>query len=213
MEQVAARLRSYLLGWKEYFRLADAPKTFAQLEEWIRHRLRAIHLKHWKRGSTIFRELRARGMSVTGAARIASNGRRWPRNLNFSNRPAQASARNHEPITQIALPSPPIATSASIWPASGSARAGHCLSLLGGVEEVRRRPSGSRDARAGCSACSKLESWIGYLTTRLRFEDSLERCGGEDSLKPAIKVARRGGIEPCKRRLGKLTKLECQEFL
>ncbi len=75
--QVATRLRSYLLGWKEYFRLADTPNVFAQLDEWIRHRLRAIHLKHWKRGTTIFRELRARGLSVTGAARIASNGRRW----------------------------------------------------------------------------------------------------------------------------------------
>ena len=80
MEQVAARLRSYLLGWKEYFRLADTPKAFAQLDKWIRHRLRAIHLKHWKRGTTIFRELRARGMSVAGAAIVASNGRRWWRN-------------------------------------------------------------------------------------------------------------------------------------
>ena len=80
MEQVVARLRSYLLGWKEYFRLADTPNILAQLDEWIRHRLRAIHLKHWKRGTTIFRELRARGLSVTGAARVASNGRRWWKN-------------------------------------------------------------------------------------------------------------------------------------
>jgi RNA-directed DNA polymerase len=80
IEQVAARLRSYLVGWKEYFRLADTPNVFAQLDEWIRHRLRAIHLKHWKRGTTIFRELRARGLSVTGAAKIAANGRRWWKN-------------------------------------------------------------------------------------------------------------------------------------
>ena len=77
IEQTAANLRSYLMGWKEYFRLADTPRIFAELDEWIRHRLRAIHLKHWKRGTTIFRELRARGISVTGAKRVASNGRRW----------------------------------------------------------------------------------------------------------------------------------------
>ena len=65
------------MGWKEYFRLADTPRIFAELDEWIRHRLRAIHLKHWKRGTTIFRELRARGISVAGAKRVASNGRRW----------------------------------------------------------------------------------------------------------------------------------------
>jgi group II intron reverse transcriptase/maturase len=80
VEQVALDLRSYLVGWKEYFRLADTPKVFGELDQWIRHRLRAIHLKHWKRGKTIFRELRARGLSVSGAAKVASNGRRWWRN-------------------------------------------------------------------------------------------------------------------------------------
>ena len=78
--QVCAELRSYLVGWKEYFRLADTPRIFAQLDEWIRHRLRALQLKHWKRGTTIYRELRARGMSVRAARTVAANGRRWWRN-------------------------------------------------------------------------------------------------------------------------------------
>lgn len=77
IEQVCGRLRSYLLGWKEYFRLADTPGIFAGLDEWIRHRLRAIHLKHWKRGTTVYRELRARGLSRRGAAKVAANTRRW----------------------------------------------------------------------------------------------------------------------------------------
>ena len=68
---VAAELRSYLVGWKEYYRLADTPRIFSDLDEWIRHRLRALHLKQWKRGTTIYRELRARGMS-------AHPLRRWP---------------------------------------------------------------------------------------------------------------------------------------
>ncbi len=78
--QIAAELRSYLLGWKAYFQLADTPKVFRELDEWIRHRLRAIHLKHWKRGKTIFRELRARGLSDVSAKRVAANGRRWWKN-------------------------------------------------------------------------------------------------------------------------------------
>lgn len=80
IEQIAARLRSYLTGWKEYFRLADTPRLFAEMDEWLRHRLRAIHLKHWKRGTTIFRELRARGLSELAAKRVAANGRRWWKN-------------------------------------------------------------------------------------------------------------------------------------
>jgi len=80
IKQVVAELRSYLTGWKAYFRLADTPKVFATLDEWIRHRLRATHLKHWKRETTIYRELRARGLSHRTAAKVARNGRRWWKN-------------------------------------------------------------------------------------------------------------------------------------
>ena len=80
IKQVCAGLRSYLLGWKQYFRLADTPHIFATLDEWIRHRLRAIHLKQWRRGTTIYRELRARGLSDHGAAKVARHGRRWWKN-------------------------------------------------------------------------------------------------------------------------------------
>ena len=73
-------LRGYLAGWKQYYRLAETPRVFGQLDEWLRHRLRAIHLKHWKRGRTIYRELRRRGLSIVAAARVATNGRRWWRN-------------------------------------------------------------------------------------------------------------------------------------
>jgi group II intron reverse transcriptase/maturase len=80
IEHVVAELRGYLVGWKEYYRLADTPGIFSDLDEWIRHRLRALHLKQWKRGTTIFRELRARGMSHDSAAKVASNGRHWWKN-------------------------------------------------------------------------------------------------------------------------------------
>lgn len=78
--QIAQDLRSYLVGWKNYFKLAPTPRVFADLDRWVRHRLRAIQLKQWKRGRTIFRELRRRGLSVVRAAPVAGNGRRWWRN-------------------------------------------------------------------------------------------------------------------------------------
>lgn len=80
LEQIVQGLRSYLLGWKGYFQLADTPGVFRDLDEWIRHRLRAIQLKQWKRGRTAFRELVARGLSTDLAARIAAHTRRWWRN-------------------------------------------------------------------------------------------------------------------------------------
>lgn len=80
IQQVVAELRGYLVGWKGYFQLADTPRVFRELDEWIRHRLRATHLKQWKRGRTTYRELRARGLSESKAAYVAANTRRWWKN-------------------------------------------------------------------------------------------------------------------------------------
>jgi group II intron reverse transcriptase/maturase len=80
LEQIAEELRGYLPGWKAYFRLAQTPKVMRELDEWLRHRLRAVQLKQWRRGTTMFRELRKLGASVDLAARIAGNARRWWRN-------------------------------------------------------------------------------------------------------------------------------------
>ena len=80
MAQVIKRLRPYLLGWKAYFGLAQTPRIWRSLDEWLRHRLRAIQLKHWKRGSTIYRELIALGATAQVAKRVAGNSRCWWRN-------------------------------------------------------------------------------------------------------------------------------------
>jgi RNA-directed DNA polymerase len=80
MQQVVEGLRPYLLGWKAYFGLAQTPKIWRTLDEGLRHRLRAIQLKQWKRGSTMYRELRAMGASADVARRVAANSRCWWRN-------------------------------------------------------------------------------------------------------------------------------------
>lgn len=77
LTRVVEELSAFLRGWKAYFRLADTPKIFGQLDEWIRHRLRAIQLKHWKRGRTTFAALRQLGASEELAARVAAGTRRW----------------------------------------------------------------------------------------------------------------------------------------
>jgi RNA-directed DNA polymerase len=80
MEQVIQQLRPYLLGWKAYFRLAQTPGVWRELDAWLRHRLRAIQLRHWKRPRTMYRELKALGAGETVARRVAGNSRRWWRN-------------------------------------------------------------------------------------------------------------------------------------
>jgi hypothetical protein len=77
MEQVCDTLGQYLRGWKEYFRLADTPGVFSDLDSWIRHRLRAVQLKQWKRGRATLRELRARDLPEWLAIAGAGHGGRW----------------------------------------------------------------------------------------------------------------------------------------
>ena len=80
MSEVVEKLRPYLLGWKSYFGLAQTPRVWRGLDEWLRHRLRAIQLKHWRRPRTIYRELKALGAKENVARQVAVNSRRWWRN-------------------------------------------------------------------------------------------------------------------------------------
>ncbi len=91
LTRMVAELRGYLLGWKAYFRLADTPGIFTALDQWLRRRLRMVYLKQWKRGTTVFRELRARGVSELVAAQAAAHARRWWRTA-------------HQGALQLALP-------------------------------------------------------------------------------------------------------------
>lgn len=80
MAQTVDKLRTYMLGWKGYFEYAETPQVWKKLDEWLRHRLRAIQLKHWKRGTTMYRELLRLGATPAVAKRVAANSRRWWRN-------------------------------------------------------------------------------------------------------------------------------------
>lgn len=77
LSDVAEELKCYLPGWKAYFHLAQTPKVFRELDEWLRHRMRAVQLKHWRRGTTMYRELLVLGANSDQAARVAGNARRW----------------------------------------------------------------------------------------------------------------------------------------
>jgi group II intron reverse transcriptase/maturase len=80
MHDVVDRLRPYVLGWKGYFQLSQTAGIWRMLDEWIRHRLRAIQLKQWKRSARIYRALRALGAPSWVAKKVAGNSRCWWRN-------------------------------------------------------------------------------------------------------------------------------------
>jgi group II intron reverse transcriptase/maturase len=77
MVSVVTELRGYLLGWKEYFRLTETPSVLRDLDSWVLRRLRAVQLKQWKRGTTVYRELRTRQVPKRVAQAGAAHAHRW----------------------------------------------------------------------------------------------------------------------------------------
>lgn len=71
--EVIERLARYLIGWRGYFGFCETPTVLSGLETWIRHRLRSLVWKQWKRGRKRYDELRARGISPRLAAQTAGS--------------------------------------------------------------------------------------------------------------------------------------------
>ena len=81
MEDVLSEINRYLVGWTAYFRLAQTPSVFEELDEWIRRRLRQMLWKRWKRGSTRYRQLVRLGVSPRRAALGATGKSPWRMSL------------------------------------------------------------------------------------------------------------------------------------
>ena len=77
MAERIRRINQYLNGWLGYFALADAKGVLTDLNQWLRHRLRACVWKQWKRVRTRYRELRRLGLPEWKVHEIA-NARKGP---------------------------------------------------------------------------------------------------------------------------------------
>jgi group II intron reverse transcriptase/maturase len=77
LEDVIREVNQYLRGWIGYFRLADTPSVFEDLDSWIRRRLRQMVWKRWKQGRTCYRELVAMGVPRERAALGAVGTSPW----------------------------------------------------------------------------------------------------------------------------------------
>ena len=72
--KVISILTPILRGWSQYFKLSKVKQPFIELDEWIRHRLRAIIWRHWRRPPTRYRKLLLRGLCHERAHKAAYNG-------------------------------------------------------------------------------------------------------------------------------------------
>ena len=52
METRVIKIKQTILGWIEYFKLADMKNVLKEIDEWLRRRIRMCHWKQWKRTKT-----------------------------------------------------------------------------------------------------------------------------------------------------------------
>ena len=52
------KLKQFIKGWVNYFKLADMKQLLKETDKWLRHRIRAIYWKQWKKVRTRIRKLR-----------------------------------------------------------------------------------------------------------------------------------------------------------
>lgn len=66
------KLRRYIMGWTNYFKLADMKSLLKVTDEWMRRRIRMIYWKQWKRVRTKFKILQSFGVQKQKAWEYAN---------------------------------------------------------------------------------------------------------------------------------------------
>jgi RNA-directed DNA polymerase len=75
MDRRIRELNRFTVGWTNYFALADTPRPFEELDEWLRRRLRQVRWKEWKRPRARRRNLRALGIPERAAREWAGSSK------------------------------------------------------------------------------------------------------------------------------------------
>jgi RNA-directed DNA polymerase len=77
LEDIIQEINIYIVGWIGYYRQANTPSVYRDLDGWIRRRLRQMIWKRWKRGTTRFRELVKLGVPKRWAQEGAGGKSPW----------------------------------------------------------------------------------------------------------------------------------------
>jgi len=66
-EKRKLKLRQYITGWVNYFKIADIKSLLVRLDEWLRRRIRMVVWKQWKKVKTKFTNLQKLGIDKAKA--------------------------------------------------------------------------------------------------------------------------------------------------
>jgi group II intron reverse transcriptase/maturase len=76
------KLKQFITGWVNYFRLAGMKTLLQKTDEWMRRRIRALIWKQWKKTRTKYRNLRKLGISHEDAHKTANTHNKYWRAVN-----------------------------------------------------------------------------------------------------------------------------------
>ena len=94
----AMKLKRYITGWVNYFKIADMKKLLQTTDEWMRSRIRMIFWKQWKRVRTRFDRLKSLGIHDQKAWEYANTRKGYWRT---SNSPILATSLNNTTIKNL----------------------------------------------------------------------------------------------------------------
>jgi RNA-directed DNA polymerase len=75
LRDTIATLVPIIRGWTAYYRLSRVRNVFEELDQWLRHKLRVVLWRQWRRPRTRFHELCRRGLTAEHARLGVSNDR------------------------------------------------------------------------------------------------------------------------------------------
>lgn len=70
-EQLKLKLKQFITGWVNYFKLADMKKVLQTTDEWLRRRIRMYIWKRWKKIRTRYAMLKKLGLNHSSAFKFA----------------------------------------------------------------------------------------------------------------------------------------------
>ena len=71
-EYRAKKMKEYIVGWVNYYKLADMKSLLKEIDQWMRRRIRMVYWKQWKKVKTRYRNLKHLGLSHENAIKFAN---------------------------------------------------------------------------------------------------------------------------------------------
>lgn len=102
LDQIIKELKTYLTGWLGYFGYCQTPRVFADLNGWLRRKLRCLIWKRWKTNRNRYKMLRKFGLTELQAAEGAGSGKHGP--WRMSKTPSLNQALSIEYFETLGLP-------------------------------------------------------------------------------------------------------------